>query len=207
MKKVVLVTVMALIMFSHAYAQFTIGPKAGMNISTMHTGELIGDITEYKTGFNAGAFGKYTINNSFDIQAELLYSQQGYKIDIPLYDIGGNSYVDPDLKVLTHNLNIPILLKYNLLGRPWVFFEAGPQVGFLLKDKFKSKDKELEDDANKLGMGFKTVDLSIVGGIGFYLGYGVSINARYNHGLTSIHDFDYKNRVFQFSLAYNLFQF
>lgn len=206
MKKVIFVTIIAFAMSLHTYAQFTIGPKVGLNLSTVHSTK-VDDYADYKTGLNAGVFGKYSINSSFDIQTEVLYSQQGYKVDLVSFDYGGDPYLDPDLKVLTHNLNIPVLLRYNLLGKRWLYFEAGPQVGFLLKEKMKLENKEVVGGLKDMGMELKTVDLSIVGGIGFYLGNHFTINARYNYGLTSIHDLDFKNRVFQFSLAYDLWKF
>lgn len=207
MKKVVLIAVMTLIMFSHVYAQFTIGPKAGLNISKEVAKIYGSDFSDYKTGINVGIFGKYSICKSFDVQAELMYSQQGYKSDVILMDIGG--YQVQNLNKRTDYLNIPLLLRYNLLGRPWIFIEAGPQLGFCMGEHHSFKDdKEIEDALNKHST-YNTVDFSLVGGIGFYLGKGISINARYNHGLTNSdkYDLDLKNRVFQFSLAYNLLQF
>lgn len=208
MKKAILSIVMVIIVCTQAHSQFTIGPKAGLNISTMHSNnEFVDDFLDYKTGFNIGIFGKYSFNKLFDIQMELLYSQQGYKGNIDIYDHEGNTYLNPDLKVLTHNLNIPLLLKYNLLGRRWLFIEAGPQVGLFLGEDLKLKNEISDERMNGIGKDFKTADISIVGGIGFYLGNHISVNARYNHGLTSTHDLNLKNRVFQIALAYDLWQF
>lgn len=207
MKKVFFVTFMLLMIFPQMYAQFTIGPKAGLNISKVYAESFGGgDFSDYKTGFNAGVFGKYALSNSFDIKAELLYSQQGYKSDYILMDYGGNTVYSVNTR--KDYLNIPLLLKYNLLGRPWIFFEAGPQIGFCLGQHYSNNDKDIEDAMNEFST-YKTVDFSLSGGIGFYLGSGITINARYNHGLTDSEKYDagIKNRVFQFSLAYDLWQF
>lgn len=208
MKKVFFVTFMVLMIFPQTYAQFTIGPKAGLNLSTVYSSK-VDDFADYRTGLNAGVFGKYSINNSFDVQVELLYAQLGYKYTVPEYDLGGHAYRNFKMKLITHNLDIPLLVKYNLLGRPWIFFEGGVQLGFFLTDKYSSNDKEAEREMNKLKTEFNTFDFQLLGGLGFYLGSGFSINARYCHGLTNVIDSDLnlRNRTFQFSLAYNLWQF
>lgn len=208
MKKVIFVTIIALAMSLHTYAQFTIGPKVGLNLSTVHSAK-VDDYADYKPGLNAGVFGKYSINNSFDIQIELLYAQLGYKDNIPTYDYNGSGYENLKLKLTAHNLGVPLLVKYNLLGRPWIFFEGGVLFGFSLSNKYSYNNKDVEQGINELKPEFNTFDFQLLGGLGFYLGSGFSINARYCHGLTNIIDSDLnlRNRTFQFSLAYNLWQF
>jgi len=209
MKRIILVAIMVITMFTQAYAQFTIGPKAGLNISTICADDDANDYRKYKLGANIGVFGKYTINELFDIQSEIMYSQQGHKLEIDfLYEYDGNKYVEPEVKILTHNLNVPLLLRFNIPVFRRLYIEAGPQAGFFLRDNYSSKDKQFEEELNDSDIRFKTLDLQVIGGIGFDLGKNFSVNARYAHSLTSIYkDVDYKSRVFQFSLAYNLFQF
>lgn len=210
MKRIALTIAMTLIMSSIGYAQFTIGPKVGLNLSTIRYNSDTNDFFKYRMGANMGVFGKYTINRLFDIQTEIMYSQQGYKLDmsdVALFDYNGTKYYSPDVKILTHNLNIPLLLKSNMLFLPGLYVEIGPQVGFFLKDSYSSKDKELEEELNDADINFKTADFQIIGGLGFDIGKKVSVNARYCHALTSIYEAGFKNRVFQFSLAYNLFNF
>ncbi|MDR2918256.1 MAG: PorT family protein [Tannerella sp.] len=208
MKKVILVTIIALTMSLHSYAQFTIGPKAGLNLSTVHSTK-VDDYADYKTGLNAGFFGKYSINNSFDLQVELLYAQLGYKDNMPTFDYDGSGFENFNYKLIAHNLDVPLLVKYNLLGRPWIFFEGGVQLGFSLSNKYSCNDKDVERAMNELKPEFNTFDFQLLGGLGFYLGSGFSVNARYCHGLTDMMDsgLHMRNRAFQFSLAYNLWQF
>lgn len=187
---------------SNVSAQFTIGPKVGLNVSKEHYGEEhIDEDIDFRTGLNAGVFGRYEINNRFNLQAELLYSQQGYKIDIPIVDYGGMEILDK-CKIMSHYLNIPVLLKYYPIKN--LFIEAGPQIGFCLDSKISPEYKDLD----KLDVAYNTVDFSLAGGIGVHLGYGLSFNARYNHGFTkTMKESEWKNRVIQFSLAYDLFSF
>ena len=198
MKKTAFIIALFIVAINSASAQFTIGPKVGLNISKEYFGkEPIDEDVAFITGLNAGMFGRYEISNRFGIQTELLYSQQGYKYNIPLMDYGGKTILD-GYKRLSHYLNIPVLLKYYPLKR--VYIEAGPQIGFHLNSKLSPEELEDIDE-----LGYNTVDFSLAGGIGVNIGYGLSVNARYNHGFTkTLKGSDWKNRVIQISLAYDL---
>lgn len=201
MKKIVLIIALILIV-NNVSAQFTIGPKVGLNVSKEYFGKkAVDDDVDFRMGLNAGVFGRYKISRKFDIQAELLYSQQGYKHDISLVDIGGSVIVD-GCKVLSHYLNVPVLLKYYPIKN--LFIEVGPQIGFCFDSKIPSEYKGMDD----FDLDYNTVDFSLAGGIGVYLGYGLSFDVRYNHGFTkTVKSSEWENRVIQFSLAYDLFSF
>ena len=205
MKKIILTIALFISTISFASAQLTIGPKIGLNLSTEHSGENIFDEDlKFKPGLNIGIFGKYYINDMFDFQAELLYSQQGYKSNISFFDFGGVS-LQYKYKTISHYLNIPLLLKYYPFER--IYFEAGPQIGFCLDYKLSSSYSEVDEVWDRY-KDYNSVDFSLVGGIGIDLGSGLNITARYNHGFThTIPNTDYKNRVLQFSLTYDLWKF
>ena len=203
MKKIILIIALFISIINIANAQFTIGPKLGLNISKEYVGiEGIDETVDFKNGINAGIFGKYMMSDKFDIQAELLYSQQGYKCNIPLVDYGGIAITD-GYKLSSHYLNIPLLLKYYPLER--IYIEAGPQAGFC----FSTKVSPIENkDDITLNRDYNTVVFLLVGGVGVDIGYGLSLNARYNHGLThTLPNTTWKNRVIQISLLYDLWSF
>ena len=117
MKKTMLVIMLFVAVFGRVSAQLTIGPKAGLNISKEYYGiKGVDEDVDFRTGLNAGVFGRYEISDKFDIQAELLYSQQGYKSTVPLADIGGITLTE-GYKSLSHYLNVPVLLKYYPFNR------------------------------------------------------------------------------------------
>ena len=204
MKKTALIIALFVVVNSVS-AQFTIGPKMGLNISKEYFGlKGLDEGIDFKAGFNVGVFGKYEVNHKFDIQAELLYSQQGFKHNIPLTDYGGTVFLN-GYKISSHYLNIPLVLKYYHLKR--LYIEAGPQVGFCLSSKIHPGYKMIEGDFKK---DYNTTDFSLVGGIGADIGYGLSVNARYIHGFTDtqkLSKLNVQNRVIQISLAYDLWSF
>ena len=199
-KTALIITLLLIVVVNNVSAQITIGPKVGLNMSKEYFGvKAFNETVDFKAGINVGAFGKYKINDNFDVQTELLYSQQGHKSNIPLIDLSGTPIVN-GYTILSHYLNVPLLLKYNPIN--CLSIEIGPQAGFLLDSKISP------DDYADIDLDYNTVDFSLVGGVGLNIGHGLSVNARYNHGFTETFSMTKgKNRVFQFSLTYDLLNF
>lgn len=205
-KRVVLFAHLFVFATSTVFAQFTAGPKAGLNVSDVYYDiPILDDEVRFRQGLNVGVFGNYRLHDRLDLQAELLYSQQGYKSVVPVIDIGGTRLFD-GYKLLAHYLNIPVLLQFYPVKR--IYLEAGPQVGFRFGHKYYSGEMDWDDiDLNR---GRRTADFSFVGGVGILLGQRFSVNARYCHSLqrnSPSQGIGYGNRVIQFSVAYDLWGF
>lgn len=204
MKKVMLLIISLILVTIQGSAQFTAGLKAGLNISKIYyDNSFLNDEINFEKGMNVGVFGNYFPNDKFGIQAELLYSQQGYKDNTPLTDVGGipisNGY---DFR--SHYLNIPVLLNFYPIKR--IYIEAGPQIDVRLGRRYSAGEKEWSDALNESDPKRVMVDFSLAAGIGIRLGKGFSVNARYCHGLLT-EALPYNNRVVQFSIAYDLWSF
>jgi len=206
MRRTILVIALLITAVSSTFAQFTIGPKIGLNMTKEYAGiEGIDEDVDFKLGLNIGLFGRYGINDRFNMQAEVLYSQQGYKSDIILADING-ALQGIGYKASSHYLNIPLSLRFYLLKR--FYIEAGPQIGFCIDSNFSSDNADVENAMKELNTDYNTLDFSLAGGIGYDIGYGLSINARYVHGFTkTLTESPWKNRVIQLSIAYDLWSF
>nr|HPI81134.1 porin family protein [Cyclobacteriaceae bacterium] len=99
--------------------------------------------------------------------------------------------------------NIPVLLKLYLVAG--LNIQAGPQFGFLTTSELKqtisgiTTTQDVKDQLNKKS------DTSIAVGAGWDLPFGLTLDARYNFGLS---DFklnngpDLKNKVLQVSVGY-----
>lgn len=169
-------------------AQFSLGIKGGLNFANIDASSL-GETYENRTGYNFGAFGLFKFTK-IGIQPELLFSQQGTKVKLDGSDFESNfSYI-----------NIPIVLKLYTIGG--LNLQAGPQFGFL-----SSADWDGADVKDFL----KGSDFSLALGVGWDLPFGLTIDARYNLGLSDINDSpaydEIKNKVWQVSLGYKLFNF
>jgi hypothetical protein len=168
-----------------AQAQFSVGIKGGLNFAKFDASDFGGSIKN-KTGFHGGAFALIKLSK-IGIQPELIFSQQGSKFRFSTDDLEGNF----------NYINIPVMLKlYTIAG---INLQVGPQFGFLSK---------AEIDGENVKDSFKGSDLSLGIGAGWDLPFGLSIDARYNLGLSKIEDdpsFDaVKNQVIQVSLGYKI---
>lgn len=196
MKKILLTALVAVMCMGGVFAQLSMGPKVGLNVSS-----LTGDGSNYRAGVNAGIFANYRINNLLAIQPEFIYSMQGAVSDeIPL---GSKSL---KTTYTLHYLDIPVLLKVY----PWrgLNVQVGPQFGFCVSDEFELKvgdEKISSNDFKEYGYEqvARTFDFSIALGLGYEFDFGLVVDARYNFGLTDISDDgEGKNTLLMISLGY-----
>ncbi len=178
-----------------AQAQVAIGLKGGLNFAKLDI-ENSTTALNSRTGYHAGAFVLFKLSK-IGIQPELLFSKQGTTFQ-------GNTQ---DLNANFDYINIPVMLKlYTVAG---INLQVGPQFGFLTL-------AEIEDDAGGVVSKddvkdlYKKSDLSLALGLGWDLPFGLTIDARYNLGLSKIQDDgtsgDTTNKVIQVSVGYKLFK-
>lgn len=175
--------------FAAANAQTKIGLKGGLNVADW--GGEDADAVDAKIGFHVGGFANFKVSQKFSIQPELVYSTQGGKVDEP----------GDDAKIRFNYINIPVMLKYELVKG--LDAQFGPQFGFAVTRKFKRGDvtRDVNDD-------YKGFDFGLGLGASYqFPATPVGIDARYVFGLSRLDDNgDAKifNRVFQLGITYVL---
>ena len=194
MKKLAIVLLAGLTFTTAANAQsLRFGVKAGANFANVSGAGTNGVSTSTLVGFNGGVFLGLGLSDNLFIQPELVYSGQGFKESNQ-----GSSGTQTE-----GYFNIPVLVKYQLpVG---VYFETGPQIGFLMSAKAKASGYSADDKAQ-----FKSTDFSWAVGAGFVIpSTQLGIDLRYNIGLSNIaadaSGGSVKNGVFQAGLTYTLF--
>lgn len=163
------------------------GIKGGYNLAAV---SFDGDgETEQRHSFHIGVYGESFISESFSIQPELMYSQQGYVIT------NSNGTFTQKLNYI----NLPIMLK--AYPSQNFFLEAGPQIGFAVSHKEEydglfSGSQEYDPNSFDWGLNF---------GGGFKTDSGISLGARYHLGLGDLYDEGKAyNRVWHFSIGFDL---
>lgn len=122
MKKLWLLSALALFSFMGSQAQIQFGVKAGVNISRVSYNYSGSDDFYFgvnygtKVGFFAGALIDIPVSEKFHAQPEILFSSEGGKF--------GSENVPYNY------INVPLLVKYIIIDR--LSAHAGPQVGYLL---------------------------------------------------------------------------
>jgi len=177
-----------------AQMQFALGIKGGPNFANIDTKSSAGENYKNRTGFHAGAFALFKFTK-VGIQPELLFSKQGSNIQFNSADVEANfDYI-----------NIPIILKlYTVAG---INIQIGPQFGFLSGGEIKQTIQGVTTTQDAKDF-YKSSDFSAALGLGWDLPFGLTIDARYNLGLSKINDgtnaSQSKNQVFQISAGYKL---
>jgi hypothetical protein len=201
----VLLAGLFLLVVQQAYSQvqLAVGIKAGPNFASIDTKESAGQNYKSRTGFHGGAFVLIKASK-IGVQPEIIFSQQGSKVKINNENFESNfSY-----------LNIPVIIKIYLAAG--LNLQLGPQFGFVtnaetpIQDQLNPTSYEVDDVKDKM----KGSDISAALGAGWDLPFGITIDARYNLGLSKMYDDvprgqtdNSKNQVFQLSLGYKLFKF
>lgn len=182
---------------ANAQAEFAVGVKGGLNFASINTEASVIDNYNSRTGFHGGAFALLKLTK-IGIQPEVIFSQQGSEFKFNSQDLEANyTYV-----------NIPVILKlYTIAG---INLQAGPQFGFLTKAEsdYNPITRDALDSKEDFKHAYKKSDVSLALGVGWDLPFGLTIDGRYNLGLSKINDSaipdEQKNQVWQVSVGFKL---
>jgi hypothetical protein len=178
MKKLILSAVAVVFAMGISNAQeIDFGAKVGVNFAKL-TGDNVED-TDGRTGINVGITGEYMFNPTFALQVEALYSQQGLQSETT---IAGQTF---EQKLKLDYINVPVLAKF-YIGESGFSVEAGPQIGFLVSDKYEVNGENVDEELDA-----ETIDLSAGGGLAYKFKEGttlegLSANVRYMIGLSNV---------------------
>lgn len=141
----------------------SLGLKAGASLTN-----FVGKDADFDSrfGFHAGVFANIGFTKLFAFQPEIIYSQKGAHF-------ANNN----DAGVRLHYIDVPLVFHVNTDG---FFFEAGPQVGFLVAARTENGNAS----SNASGA-FKSVDFGYLAGLGYQLKHGLGIGLRYNGAFTN----------------------
>jgi hypothetical protein len=119
-------------------------------------------------GFHAGVFANIGFSKLLAFQPEVIYSQKG-----------AHFANNGDAGIRLHYVDVPLAFHVNTDG---FFFEAGPQVGFLVAAK-----SQLGSVSTDTKGSFKAVDFGYLGGLGYQLKHGLGVGLRYNGAFSNVY--------------------
>lgn len=183
---------------AHAQAP-SFGLKAGASLTNV-TGDGVGSGAKNLFGFHGGLVANFAVSDAFSIQPEVLYSMKGTKNEDTT--LGYSTKITSRL----HYIDVPVLARVNAGG---LFFELGPQVGFLVAAKQKQElsggtaagtyNQDIKDRV-------RTVDFGYAAGLGYQLSNGPGIGLRYNGGFIDTknpsNSSSVRNSAFQLYVSY-----
>ncbi len=210
MKKLLLFAFFMLVYMSITHAQWSIGPKAGVNFSYIYNHGNI-DYSDnmpvegtmyakYFTGFNAGAFARYGLSKRFSIQPELIYSLQGLRLDganTKTPDGTEQELTAPKEKIQLGYINLPVMVQYRIMMEG-LFVEFGAQFGYLVSGKNSKETYDTSgnrtDVTDNIYDELRKFDFSLALGISYeFSQLPLGANVRYTYGLTDVFKDDFKN--------------
>jgi hypothetical protein len=172
----------------------------------------VGDVDDEnaRIGWHAGFYAQLLSSEAFAIQPEVNFSTKGTGISYGR--INNNSVsVGYETKFILNYIDIPVLAVFKL-GQV-AEIHAGPYWSYLVSAQVRNKEGDPNNEFNTIDRkNFDNWDYGLVGGIGFNLGKGAQLGARYNYGLNNIAESrgarallgSSKNQVAQLYLAFNL---
>ena len=176
-----------------ANAQFSIGVKGGLNVSSI---EEFGSYSlDARAGAHAGIMAQYMFNKNIGLESGLYYSMMGGKEKEKDYD-NPNRIDDYKASANPSYLQMPLyaIYKFNLSEDLRIYPSLGVYFGYGLNGKVDVKGIDngvdithkgdfFNDDTNRFDMG---------AGVGFNIQYKkVVLGLGYEHGFMKINKYDY----------------
>ncbi|MEK6782145.1 MAG: porin family protein [Bacteroidota bacterium] len=198
MKKIIVLSVGLLIasIMSYGQVEVSLGLKGGLNLAKLDISSGASNI-DNRTGFHGGAFALFKLTK-IGIQPEILFSKQGANFTANTTDVEANfDYI-----------NVPILLKLYLAAG--LNLQLGPQFGFLTTSELVSTTSGITTTEDIKSFLDKKYETAVAVGLGWDLPFGVTLDARYNIGLSDVEvtnstpPVSFKNQVIQISVGYKL---
>ena len=178
------------------FAQNKFGVFSGINYSYFTDG-FAGQIGgEENIGLQIGAVYEISLNNKISFRPKIIFSQQGDRTKTEYKGYGSLELINIDYKL--NYLNFPLDFKF---GNK-IYVIAGPQIGFLISEKYEEvfigKVKSNVELGLNFGTGFKINKVFVEFGI--YQGLGTVLNYQYQATGKIV---DVRNGLAKFTLGYN----
>ncbi|MDL5511366.1 porin family protein [Arenibacter sp. M-2] len=193
MKKIFLLSLLLILSFTiFAQSKSQLGIRIGANNAKVLHSQL-----DSKTGLYAGLFLAVRLTDSYTLQPEIAYSNQGGKASIRNGENLNINYV-----------SIGLANKFFVSPHQGFHFILGPSLDVNFDDNFINL---INDNDNSLEI--TPIDLALFGGIGYEFDFGLALELRFKQGLIDL-DFNDSgeyggnseenqlNRVIQIGLAY-----
>lgn len=186
----VVLAVVGVLGVTEARAQDRGGVRIGVNMATLSVDNEEDFDPKTRTGLVVGLYGVVPVNDIFAFQPEVLFSQQGAKVE--------DGSDEATLKL--DYVQIPALARVRLGRTSPAYLLVGPTFGFNTRaeSEFNGQTEDFKDEV-------KGNDVGLVTGIAIHAGRAV-IDGRYTWGLMNIDDStdpgNVKSRVFSVSVGF-----
>lgn len=174
--------------------KFELGIEGGPSYIFVHGNEFIEEVHDPTVGFAAGISFQYNFSEHISFRSNLFYERKGSKIAFDFTDINGMKIGSSDAHFNLNYLTVPLLLRFTTGEKVKFFCNAGPYVGYLLKQVTNYKDLSNVICNKEVGTkDFKSLEVGFVFGLGAGIPISdaviLSFELRNNLGLTAVNDY------------------
>lgn len=189
------ILLLSLVSYTGLHAQIAIGAKAGYNFNSFRGNK------EYEVvpGFTVGGFAKYPVLDFLTARAELLYVQQGARLE--QYYVSQPELLHRRSRVTFHSIQVPVMAEFGLpsLGeeavQPKLMLGGFYSFNVMARENYESVTKisgfaPMEDrHASNVTSLFQQNQFGLVGAIAAEVkafGFPVALEFRYQYNLNPI---------------------
>ena len=188
MKKLLLLTLLIVgLNLTAQESHFGIKLNVGQNTFTYKNIDL-SDYSKGKIGLGIGFMAEFMISDQLAIAPEINYTMAGDHYEGEEFGVSFNS------TLYLSYLKVPLLARYYI--NESLSVEAGPYLGMLLSADSESSytyNGNTDSDSDNVKEDFNDTDFGLNFGLGYKMGNGLFIDARYSYGLSKINVLDDSN--------------
>ena len=113
--------------------RMNVGTEGGVSLAGLRGNALITDGSRLRLGFSGGVFAQYNFPRHFALRTGCYFERKGSAFELTFTDINGTPIATINGKENFDYLTVPLLFRYSFGEKINCFVNAGPYIGFLLK--------------------------------------------------------------------------
>jgi len=165
--------------------KYDVGVEAGPGLIFLWGNDILAKQHNMTIGGSAGLFFQRNYTNALSLRTGIAYERKGSVAHTQGYDYLGNPTGEVKTRVHYNYLTIPILARATFGKNGQFFVNAGPYLGYLLRQAFVTKGNTSNNTLNN-----KELDFGLTTGLGFTVPYktkyAFSFEVRNNLGLFNV---------------------
>jgi len=170
--------------------QFELGLEGGPSLISIRGNRFIDHFNEPTIGFTGGLFFQYNLKKIVSLRTNIAFERKGSLLTSKILDNFGNPIGEMNTNMHFDYLTLPILVRAKFGEKVQFFFNAGPYIGYLIKQHTISKGDNIPSFTFDNTSQYKRFDTGISTGLGLSVPvktkFAFTFEARNNLGLLNV---------------------
>jgi hypothetical protein len=170
--------------------QFELGVEGGPSLISLRGNRFIDHFHEPTIGFTGGLFFQYNLKKIVSLRTNIAFERKGSLLTSKILDNLGNPIGEMNTNMHFDYLTLPILVRATFGKKVQFFINAGPYIGYLIKQHTVSKGDNIPSFTFDNTSQYKRFDTGISTGLGLSVPvktkFAFTFEARNNLGLLNV---------------------